>query len=191
MDRINRCIFLVTACLCWSLAMAGNARADGPITEFVIPTEGHWPQGIVTGPDGNLWVTESRKRKIIRITPDGKITDFTVPGDKVLLLQGIAAGADGNIWFTSPSENAIRRITPKGEVNGDFKIPTTSGSLANAKDTSFPRGMGAGPDGNIWFAELGASKIGRITPKGEFTEFPLPTPNSGPYNPVFDKAGNV
>ena len=32
----------------------------------------------------------------------------------------------------------------------------------------------AGPDGNLWFTESGADKIGRITPSGAITEFPLP-----------------
>jgi streptogramin lyase len=34
-----------------------------------------------------------------------------------------------------------------------------------------PRGITAGPDGNIWFAESDANKIGRITPFGQVTEF--------------------
>jgi hypothetical protein len=29
---------------------------------------------------------------------------------------------------------------------------------------SYPYEITAGPDGNIWFAEAGANKIGRITP---------------------------
>src|SRR5579871_5485288 len=97
------------------LALGTALAADGPIREFQVPTEGAWPQAIVTGPDGNLWSVESRKKKVLRITPKGEITEFTVPGDKVLLLQGVALGADGNLWFTSPSDNTIRRVTPKGE----------------------------------------------------------------------------
>jgi virginiamycin B lyase len=42
------------------------------------------------------------------------------------------------------------------------------------------RALAAGPDGNIWFSEFNASKIGRITPQGVITEFPLPRANSGP-----------
>jgi uncharacterized protein (TIGR03437 family) len=33
----------------------------------------------------------------------------------------------------------------------------------------------------LWFPELGASKIGRITTAGVVTEYPVPTANSGPY----------
>ena len=37
-----------------------------------------------------------------------------------------------------------------------------------------PQGIAMGPDGDMWFTELGADKIGRITPAGVVTEFPLP-----------------
>jgi virginiamycin B lyase len=40
--------------------------------------------------------------------------------------------------------------------------------------------LAAGPDGNIWFSEFKAGRIGRITPQGVVTEFALPRPNSGP-----------
>jgi len=49
----------------------------------------------------------------------------------------------------------------------EFPIPTfTSNSIA----------ITAGPDGNLWFTEFHANKIGRITTTGVVTEFPVPTP---------------
>jgi virginiamycin B lyase len=55
---------------------------------------------------------------------------------------------------------------------------------------SFPGGIAAGPDGNVWFSETGADKIGRITPEGAITEFPL-TPASGPIGIVLGPGGNL
>ena len=37
---------------------------------------------------------------------------------------------------------------------------------------SAPAGITAGPDGNLWFTESDASRIGRITPAGVASEFP-------------------
>ena len=37
---------------------------------------------------------------------------------------------------------------------------------------SRPSGIAAGPDGNLWFTESDASRIGRITPSGVVSEFP-------------------
>jgi len=43
-----------------------------------------------------------------------------------------------------------------------------------------PVGIASGPDGNLWFTEYGANKIGRLTTTGRFKEFPIPTPYSSP-----------
>ncbi len=43
-----------------------------------------------------------------------------------------------------------------------------------------PQGIAVGPDGNLWFTEYAANQIGRVTPAGVITEFPIPTASSGP-----------
>jgi virginiamycin B lyase len=100
---------LAALCLGGTGAAAG---AGGPLIEFVCPSEGHRPQIITVGPDGNLWATDSLKHTILRITPKGRITPFAVPGAKVGVLLGIAGGPDGNSWFTEQA-NRIGRIDIK------------------------------------------------------------------------------
>src|SRR6478736_5386105 len=51
-------------------------------------------------------------------------------------------------------------------------------------NASFPWGITLGPDGNLWFTENHASKIGRITPAGAISEFNLPTGGGDPYDIV-------
>ena len=47
-----------------------------------------------------------------------------------------------------------------------------------------PWGIAAGPDGAVWFAESQGNKIGRMTPNGQLTEYPLPVdPNLPSYQP--------
>jgi streptogramin lyase len=43
-----------------------------------------------------------------------------------------------------------------------------------------PIGITSGPDGNVWFTEVGTNAIGRITPRGVVTEFPIPSASSDP-----------
>ena len=38
--------------------------------------------------------------------------------------------------------------------------------------SSYPNGIAAGPDGNVWFTEYGTNKVGRITPAGVITRIP-------------------
>ncbi len=162
------------------LLMSSTASAADEIKEFSLSTEGHRPQAMTVGPDGNLWVTEVIKHLIFRVTPNGEITEYPVPGKGVGVLQGIAAGADGNIWFTSREENSIRRMTVKGEFNGDFVVPSSVPGKMGMQGP-WPREIIAGPDGNLWCAEMAANKIVRINMKGEMTEFDIPTKDSKPY----------
>ncbi len=42
-------------------------------------------------------------------------------------------------------------------------------------------GIAAGQDGALWFVEIAAGQIGRITPDGQVTEFPLPDRAARPH----------
>ena len=140
--------------------------SDVEVTVFPLSSEGHRPQAIAVGPDGNLWVTEVSKHEILRLTPQGVITEFPVPGEGVGVLQGIAAGADGAMWFTSREENSIRRITVTGEFTGTFKIPSQAIPANKMTTGSWPRviaGTGGGP---LWFAEMAANRISSIAVSG-------------------------
>jgi streptogramin lyase len=55
-----------------------------------------------------------------------------------------------------------------------------------------PLGITAGPDGNLWFAEQGADRIGRITPSGVVTEFSEGiAPGSAPAQITVGADGNL
>src|SRR5262249_30350909 len=77
------------------------------IQEFGGVASGSAPFDIVKGPDGNLWFTEMVANQIGRITPGGRVTEFSAgitPGSSPV---GIAAGPDGNLWFTEFAGNRI------------------------------------------------------------------------------------
>ncbi len=44
-----------------------------------------------------------------------------------------------------------------------------------------PVGITSGPDGALWFVEIGAGQVGRITPEGRIDESPLPDRSSRPH----------
>ena len=57
---------------------------------------------------------------------------------------------------------------------------------------SFAVGIAAGPDGNVWFTEYDAGRIGRITPSGAVTEFSAGiTVGSSPRDIVVGSDGNL
>lgn len=150
------------------------------IAEFPLPSIASIPEGITTGPDGNLWFAE-RQGKIGRITPNGTITEFSPPTANSGP-SGITSGPDGNLWFTEAYTDQIGRITPNGTIT-EFPLPT--------RNSNWLFGITAGPDGNLWFTEFAGNKIGQITPNGTITEFPLPTATSGPFAITTGPDGNL
>ena len=168
----------------------GRITPLGGVTEYAVPNA---PAGIVAGPDGNLWITEPSANKIARMTPSGLASEFSVPTTDGYPFR-IAVGADGNLWFTEQRGNKIGRISTSGVI-AEF-LRTNSGS--------HPTGIAAGPDGNIWYTVLSGGVtcdpiachpteqpwIGRITPGGVITEFPL-TIGSQPSGISSGPDGNV
>lgn len=79
----------------------------------------------------------------------------------------------------------IARITLTGGVT-EFAIDRAGGQMS-----SQPMAIAAGSDGNIWFTDFGNRSIGRITPQGAVTQFPLPPPASRPEAIAAGSDGNV
>ena len=137
------------------------------------------PQGIARGPDGNIWFTEQIRNAIVRLTPAGVFTFFTIPTPGANP-HGITAGPDGNLWFTEFNANRIGRITTAGVIT---EFPGVTGS---------PDRITAGSDGNLWFTEPFPfdSRIGRITTAGVITEFALAS-GAEPRDIVAGPDGNL
>ncbi len=128
------------------------------------------PARIALGSDGAMWFTEPDADRIGRITPDGRLQLF--PTGKGSGPLAIAAGPDGNVWFTENGHgtwggNGIGRITPQGII-ATLRVRPPARSVRTLLGLE---GITAGPDGNVWFTESAANRIGRITPAGVVTEF--------------------
>ncbi len=196
----------------------GRITPSGTIIEFTIPTAYSYPEGIAAARDGNLWFTETFGNQIGRITPSGAITEFTIPASNSQP-GGITAGSDGSLWFTEYTGSQIGRLTPTATtisnpttVPADATITTPFGTtfppgstipagtvlppgtiteFATPTADSYPNGITAGADGNLWFTEQSADQIGRLTPSGIFTEFPIPTVISSPSGITVGPDGNL
>lgn len=98
-------------------------------------------------------------------------TDKSAPESS--LLAGITAGPDGNLWFTEYFPHPrIGKITPTGIVTkyGRGFTALLRPEYGLSVEVTLG-GITAGPDGNLWFTEGRANRIGRITPSGLVTEY--------------------
>jgi streptogramin lyase len=82
----------------------------------------------VTGPDGDIWVTESGTSRIARINPVTHyvetVFDTATAGSGV---SGIALGPDGNLWYTEPSVGKVGYLGT-GVQAAPVTSPTVSGT---------------------------------------------------------------
>jgi len=141
---------------------------------------------ITTGPNGNLWFTESNTNQIGKFSPvNNKITEYNVPlsGTTNTNPDSIAVGPDGNLWFTEGSGNQIGKLSPASGKITVYNIPTANAALGN---------IVAGPDGNLWFTEIEGNKIGKISPvTGVITEYNVSVDMVGPVGIVVGPDGNL
>ncbi len=150
----------------WFINGAGIAKIDsaGHVTTYTSGLDpGATPYDLTNGPNGDLWFTDNGAKAVGYITPTGAIHEFSAPAGDVPLQ--IAASSDGNIWFyaaTGPP-NAIVKMTPGGTFT-PYAMPTL-GEIAD--------NMVLGPDGEIWFSDMGTRSIGTIATNGTITEYPL------------------
>jgi streptogramin lyase len=187
--RPARCLPVAVACAL-SLALTGSASATpGEVVTYPLPPERR-ALAIATGPDGNMWFTQSGHSAIVRITPSGEITEFPF-SCRYCSPKAIALGPDGNLWFTLP--HALGKITPEGQVD-EVQLPEDKGA---------PQGIARGPDGNMWFTlsigseegpygeDTAEGRLGRIAPSGQITEFSLPSESGAPRSIVSGPDGNL
>ena len=165
-----------------------RVSSSGTITEHALTTPVSYPQSLVAGPDGAIWFTE-QSGKIGRMSLAGQLTEYTLSTPNSVP-EGITVGPDGALWFTQRGANGIGRITTSGQVT-EFPLPKDHLSSA-----TWPARITVGPDGALWFTEPGLSlsggnRIGRLTVRGQLTEFDIPTTDAVPVGIVSGGDGNL
>lgn len=98
----------------------------------------------------------------------------TTPAAVTLTMQAQSTSGSANVGVDFPATALRNQVTYFNATSG-----------ADLGD------MTTGPDGNLWFTEGMANKIGRITPAGTITEYPLPNANSYPTHITAGPDGNL
>jgi hypothetical protein len=101
-------------------SVPGYSGDGGPATEAVLNT----PRDVAVGPDGTVYIADTKNHCIRAVTPDGVIDTFAGqcgtsgfggdqgPATDALLADpfGIATDADGNVYIADSVNHVIRRV---------------------------------------------------------------------------------
>lgn len=161
----------------WCTELVGNKIAritpNGTVTEYDIPTSNSRPIAITSGPDGNMWFSEEAGRSVARIDiRNGSITEFPIPPKLPNeIFAGMVFDGEGNLWTHSyvdaknphPAgpDHIIKIDKAIGHAAEFDWIPVTYYEVRSR--TTIMHRITQGPDGNIWFTELGIDKLGKLT----------------------------
>lgn len=172
----------------WYLAAGKLVRMNprGEVVDVITPPADMAQLGSITvGPDGAIWVAnyltarQGSSDKIARVTPTGQFTEYAFPSEDA---ASLVAGSDGNFWLPIDANNSIGRLTPSGVLT---RFLTNTASQVN--------GLTAGPDGNIWFIDIGGH-VGRMTTTGDVMVYTVaPHPQDSTTGPAIGSGpdGNV
>src|SRR5205823_4853683 len=147
--------------------------AGGTPTVFV---SGFFADALAFDVQGNLFVADTGRGKIVKVTPGGVASDFATIGNPM----GLAFDASGNLFVSDASTGSIIKLTPTG---GSSPLPPGFSGLNGPFGLAFDR------NGNLFVSEVNAGTISKITPTGTKTTFASGL--SSPEGLAFDSAGNL
>jgi sugar lactone lactonase YvrE len=123
------------------------------------------PNGLHIAPDGTLYITETRKRRLLKLGPIGMeeahrfTTGPRMPGS-------ITTGPDGSLYVADLASNVVWQGTPGGNWRA---IAGTEAMFQQGETQAFaintPMGVTADDKGNIYIAEAGSHSIKRFDGK--------------------------
>jgi virginiamycin B lyase len=144
---------------------------------------GSAPHGVIVGPDGAPWVTDSGLNAIVRVDArTQEVRRFPLPrAARNVNLNTAVFAPDGIMWFTGQS-GFYGRLDPRsGEVDL-FDAPRGPG----------PYGITSTPDGQVFYASLAGNHVARIdTTTGDATPLDPPTAGQGARRVWSDSTGRI
>jgi RHS repeat-associated protein len=154
------------------------------------------PYAIALAPDGSLYVLGHSANRIYRVDTNGTAvpvagtggpqclpssTDTCGEGGPALQARlsgpiGVAVGPDGSVYFTDGSGPwaRVRRVDSGGiltTIAGGGAVVPADGAAVPATQARLesPWGITVGPDGSVYVADSGLSRIFRVDPAGMLT----------------------
>ena len=163
-------------------------------TEFVFPDPPmravDAPLSVLTGVavdrDQNYYIADTINNRVLRVDRTGTLTVLAgngIPGfsgdggparrASLENPQSVAVDSQGVIYFSDGWNHRIRKVTTDGLIQtiagtGDYKFGGDGGRATEAS-LGIPQGVAVDAGGNVYIADMGNSRVRRVTPGGVIT----------------------
>jgi virginiamycin B lyase len=144
---------------------------------------GSAPHGVIVGPDGGAWITDSGQNAIVRVDPATRaVKKWPLPqGSGYANLNTLTFDRKGRVWFTGQS-GVYGRVDPATSDVKVWQAPRGRG----------PYGITTTPSGDVYYASLAGNHIARIDVEtGEATVIEPPTRDQGARRVWSDSKGRL
>jgi streptogramin lyase len=153
---------------------------------------------IAVGPDGTSYYSDASHHRVMKVAPDGTgsvLAGTGKPGfvgDRGAAARamlntptGVDVGRDGSVYIADSGNDRVRKVDPRGVIttvagngtttadergsSGKATLPGDGGPATQAAVT--PVDVAVAPNGSLYLAEDGNSRIGRVAPNGTISTF--------------------
>lgn len=128
------------------------------------------PYGVAVAPDGSVYIADNHDDRILRVTPDGRITTAASVGNPL----AVAAASDGSLYVVL-GVGAIDRVAPDGSRTrvagrGGDGLPSLDDDGSLATDVIIaPSDVVPLPDQSFYIVEAEVNRIRWVSPDGVIT----------------------
>jgi len=148
--------------------------------------EAYVPQGVAVDASGNRYIADSGNHVVRKVAANGTITTIAGNGtagfggdggsaasSQLNTPTGVAVDKSGNIYIADSGNNRVRKIAPNGSIStfagtGAAGFAGDGGAAASAQLYT-PFGLAVDASGNLYIAELGNSRVRKISTAGTIT----------------------
>lgn len=173
------------------------------------------PHSLQVDHDGAIWITLAVGNRLAKFDPtDNSFTIEPLPGG--IYPHTLRVDGKNRIWYTVAGSNHVGMFDPKTGQHENIRVPARSFGeavmlrlvpafmwLSQFVDLSgmasagggegggpVPYGIDVAPNGDVWFSQLNAHRIGRIDPDS-FEIRMIDTPFAAPRRMRFDSKGDL
>jgi sugar lactone lactonase YvrE len=131
-----------------------------------------FPEGVVLDPAGHLFIADTCRRRVLKVTPEGAVLTLAGPPE-IAFPAGLAVDSNGHLFIADSENHRVLGIDPEGRHTPVAGTGTPGfsgdGGPATAARLHAPWGLAVDAPGHLYLADAANHRIRRVAPDGTIT----------------------